>query len=137
MERRIEFKEAYDKRDPNPAKNYGIHGCDMRWYLIGEHGAVQFVVFTNWYLPHVSKELEERGHLGAPIPADLGYHSKIARYEGQEPMDDECNVIGCQCFYDGSSLNAEPIYRALVAEGSEAVWKELEAYYVDTFGELV
>jgi hypothetical protein len=57
LERITEFAPAFDKRDPDPKKNYGIHGVDLRMVLKGEEGAVQFVLFTGWMLPHVAKEL--------------------------------------------------------------------------------
>ena len=40
MERIIKFHQAYDKRHPNPSKNYGIHGVDLVFVLKGELGAV-------------------------------------------------------------------------------------------------
>ena len=64
LEHRVEFTPAYDKRDPNPSKNYGIHGVNMKLLVIGEKGVVQFVVCTNWHLPHVQRELEEKPHNG-------------------------------------------------------------------------
>lgn len=47
MERITEITPAWDKRDPDPKKNYGIHGCELRMYLKGELGTVQFIVYTN------------------------------------------------------------------------------------------
>jgi hypothetical protein len=132
LRKQVDFSPAFDRRDPNPSKNYGIHGVDMRMYLIGDSGAVQFVLFTNWYLPHVQDELIARGRLTGPVPADLGYHSKRPMYEGHETSGD-CNVIGCNCYYDGSGLNAERIMDVLLREGGDAVWRELKAYYEDVF----
>lgn len=135
----IIFYPAYDKRAPEPNKNYGIHGVDMRWYVKGDKGAVQFVVYTNWHLPHVMSELENdpprRGfNRFAPLPADLGYHSPTPRYEDQYCHED-CEVIGKKCYYDGSGLNAETVYDILVREGGEAVWKYLDEYYYEIFGD--
>lgn len=138
FERRVDFHAAFDKRDPNPNKNYGIHGVDMRMYLIGEHGAVQFVLYTNWHLPHVRAELDARPSserwMDHPMPADLGYHSKVPMCDGDQPHPN-CELLGgCDCYYDGSGLNAERIYDVLLREGSDGVWRELEAYYADVFG---
>lgn len=130
LERRVVFQPAFDKRDPNPSKNYGIHGVDMRMYVIGPRGAVQFVLYTDWHLPHVDEELRAKGVRIQPMPADLGYHSPIPTYKGQEDWGrDDCDLIGCRCYYDGSGLNAERIYEVLLREGSEGVWRELETYY--------
>lgn len=143
MERKIEFSPAFDKRHPEPRKNYGIHGVEMKWYLIGELGSVQFVVYTNWQLPHVREQGRKSWRdpcLFEPRAYDLGYHSPKPMYEGQTAMcgPGECHVLpkDCSCYYDGSSLNCEPVFETLIREGHDACWKELEDYYVSTFGEL-
>lgn len=70
-----------------------------------------------------------------PMPAYLGYHSPKPMYEGQSAITHECEFLeGKPCYYDGSALNAGPVYERLVSEGSEGVWKALEAYYEETFG---
>lgn len=167
FKREIVFRPAFDKRSDDPAKNYGIHGVELAFYLIGDDGAVQFVVYTNWQLPHITEEhskLFDDHILCRPMPADLGYHSPKPMYEGQEPIgskrfywrdptkeerkfrfapvpDSEptgtftpCDLLGGKpCYYDGSGLNAEPVFEILLKEGSPGVWKELERYYADTF----
>jgi len=172
LERIIEFVPAFDRRDPDPKKNYGIHDVELRMVLKGEKGAVQFVLYTNWQLPHVAREERKRtaasglDEMGIkvrfePMPADLGYHSPVPMYEGQEPIGatrvhwedgefdgkrmklpkfeptdtfDPCPYLdGKPCYYDGSGLNAERIYNVLLAEGSDGVWRELESYYRETF----
>lgn len=135
-ERTITFGAAWDKRDPNPSKNYGVHGVDLRFVLKGAKGAVQFVLYTGWMLPHVTKEFEAKGlKMTNPLPADLGYHSHVPMYEGQSVIEDHCSYIGGPCYYDGSGLNAEPVFDTLLSEGSDGVWRKLEEYYVETFGE--
>jgi hypothetical protein len=112
--------------------------------LKGPEGTVQFRLFTNWHLPHVTKE--NAGHLydaiggdahwmERPMPADLGYHSRTPRYDGHTPMPNPCDHLdGAACYYDGSTLNAEPVFERLLTEGDEGVWKALEGYYIQTFG---
>ncbi len=48
MQREITMTPAYDKRDPDPSKNYGVHGVNIVYVLKGKLGAVQFVLYTNW-----------------------------------------------------------------------------------------
>jgi len=55
-----EFTKAYDKRDPDPEKNYGIHGAKLRMVLVGPLGAVQFVLFTQRMLKSVQQELADK-----------------------------------------------------------------------------
>jgi hypothetical protein len=137
FERIVHMRPAYDKRDSDPKKNYGIHGVNLTMILKGEEGAVQFVLFTNWQLPHVQKETYDK-HFGdrerielftTPMAADLGYHWPTERYEGQTVCKDKCDWLNGPCYYDGSSLNAERVFEVLLREGSEGVWRELESFY--------
>jgi hypothetical protein len=132
--REIIWEPAFDKRSKDPKENFGIHGVTMRWIVKGDRGAVQWVVYTNWYLPHVVAEWKAKGaHMPGPIPADLGYHSPVPFYEDQQSQG-ECKFLdGKVCYYDGSGLNANPLWEKFIREGGEAVWKELEDYYIDTF----
>jgi hypothetical protein len=129
MERIIEFTPAFDKRNPEPGLNYGIHGVDLVMFVKKGNRAVQFKVFTNWHLPHV------RDEYGAmePMAADLGYHSPVPMWEGQDALTDNCLYTGGKCYYDGSTLNAEPVFEKLIAEGSDAAWDFLEQYWHETF----
>jgi hypothetical protein len=142
MERKITFRPAFDKRDSNPSKNYGVHGVDMLWYIKGELGVVDFVVYTNWHLPHIEELNDSRNdsqfpHLNChPQPANVGYHSRVPKYKGQTRSVFDCTLLGGDCYSDGSGLYAEELYDILVREGDEAVWKKLEEYYKQTFGEL-
>lgn len=143
LERRVEISPAYDKRDPHPSKNYGIHGADMRFVLIGPKGAVQFLIFTGWHLPHVQKELDGKVETGRtparllrPMAADVGYHSRQPMYEGHKPIGDEpCPYLDAPCYYDGSGMRAEEVFDLMVEKGGEAMWEHLEGYYEDIFGE--
>lgn len=143
FKREIVFRPAWDKRSNDPKKNYGIHGVEMLWLLKGPNGVIQWLVYTNWHLDHVERELDGKSsgrfpHLSChPQPADLGYHSPVKMYDGQEVMTQSCEHLGGKpCYYDGSGLNAVPIFTLLKEQGSEAVWRELEAYYFSTFGQL-
>jgi len=135
FERRIEFSQAYDKRHPNPKKNYGIHGLEMRFYLIGKEGAMQFVIFTNWMLPHVEMKHHENWCPNKPMAADVGYHSRKEMYKDQTVMTGDCPIIGGPCYYDGSGLMAEDVFKIFVAHGSEGMWKDLERRYKTTFND--
>jgi hypothetical protein len=142
MEKIIEFTPAFDKRNPDPKKNYGIHGVELRMVLKGELGATQFLLYTNWHLPHVTEELRSKMtpdnyFIFEPQPADKGYHSPKPTYEEQDTCSEDCKYLdGKPCYYGGSGLNAENTYNTLLEKGSEGVWKELEEYYISMFGEL-
>lgn len=113
---------------PNAGGSHGIGSVDMRMVLKGPLGAVQFVLYTGWYLDETPRlrPLE-------PMAADLGYHSPKPRYESQYSMG-PCTYLNDEpCFYDGSSLNAEEPWRILRYEGGDAVWAYLREYYADIF----
>ena len=137
FEKIVDIRPAFDKRHEDPSKNYGIGGVELRFILKGEKGAIQFLLMTHWLLPETQKELDEkegRGELvhskytSRPLPADLGYHSPVPMYEGQESM--ECTLIpGGKCYYDGSGLRAYDVYRAMLKEGDKGIWDMLESEY--------
>lgn len=138
MERLTTFTPAFDKRHKNPSKNYGVHGCELHMVLKGKLGAVQFILYTNWMLPHVDKEFENRGAdvFSKPLPADVGYHSPKPMYD-EQPEREECQFLdGKSCYYDGSGLHAQTAFDVLVEGGSDGLWGFLEEYYIDKFGEL-
>lgn len=139
FERIIQLRPAYDKRDSDPSKNYGVHGVDLLFVLKGSKGAVQFLLYTNWHLSRVEEEFMNKyssyGQFWKPMPADLGYHSLKPLYEGQISYDDCLWLDGKPCYYDGSGLNAERIWKVLLEEGSDGVWRELEEYYKSVFSE--
>jgi hypothetical protein len=137
--RRIEFRGAFDKRHTDPSKDYGVHGMDLRFVLIGPKGATQFLCYTGLHLPHVREELfrKRRGEkydLGAPMGADIGYHAREPQYEGQSVIQDDCPYVGGPCYYGGSGLAAEEFMPTFLAEGDDAVWTMLRERYDDVFG---
>jgi len=141
LERIVEISAAFDRRHKDPKKDYGIHSCELKMVLKGKDKAVQFLLYTNWHLPEVQEELirnmPRKGGIGLrvrflPLPADVGYHSISPQYEGQKIMSDKCPYLdGRPCYYDGSGLTAEFMFKTLVEEGSEGVWKQLEERYHD------
>lgn len=136
FKKKIEIRPAFDRRSKDPRKDYGIHGCTMLFTLIGEHGAITFMLYTNWQLPHVREELESKlveYHLFHPLPADIGYHSPHAMYEGQKPRDKVCEYIGVPCYQDGSACDADDYYNELLTKGSKGLWKKMIKYYKNRF----
>lgn len=138
MKKEIVVTPAFDKRHRDPHKNYGIHGAELRFVLKGDKGAITFTIFTHWHLPHVDKELRdqyrhssEHDFMFQPDGADISYHSYIPRYDGHTDSGPCQYLDGKPCYCDGSGLSARPICDMLIAEGSDAVWKELERWYND------
>ena len=141
LTRELVIYPAYDHRP----EGGGQHGVEMRWYVRGPKGVIQFVLYTGWPKSIIATpdtpwdELYsslDKGTVHDPLPADLGYHSHVPMYEGQELMDNKCQILGGPCYYDGSGLNANRIFSILVHEGGEAVWAALEKEYAQRFAEV-
>ncbi len=123
---------AWDKRHPEPSKNYGIGCCHISFVLKGDNGAIHFDVFSGWYLPQqVSEHGQKQWKDWQPSGAQISYHSYIPRYEGQSSSG-ECDWLdGKKCYSDTSFCYADEVFAALVSGGDEAMWKELEEFYND------
>lgn len=138
LTKQIRLRPAFDRRHDDPRKNFGIHGVELQFYLSGEEGAVQFIVYTSWQLPHVQEEFDAQPlsrfpyMFHKPLSADIGYHSKIPRYEGQSVMPGACDFTGGACYYDGSSLYAREGFKILLEKGDEGLWQWMEEYYRET-----
>lgn len=133
--REVTFLPAWDKRDPNPNKDYGVHNVEL--VMVLKHPptktAVQFVLFTGWHW----LDLDEHGFhrtVRNPCPADLSYHSPKPLYDEQSRAEDDCVLTGGDCYHDGSGLGAYGVYKILLREGSDGVWKHLREYWEATFG---
>ena len=138
LTREVIFEPAFDKRDPNPSKNYGIRGVTIRFLLRGDGRLVQLVLDSGWYLSHVQEEYKNRRprFLYPVLPAslELSYHSRVPL--NLEDVCAPCTFLGSECFSRGSFLGGgESIRNILLSEGSDGVWRELEKYYKETSGE--
>ena len=134
----VTFAPAYDKRDPDPSKNYGIGGVRIRFVLVGPKGAVQFLLLTDWYPAHVQREVNPHNIFASelkPRGADVGYHSPKPRYDGQESMGPCEHLDGAECFYDGSGLRAMEWVPEFLEGGDAWVWRKLEGVYREVVGE--
>lgn len=140
----------YEWRTPNmllddgtQSTDYGVGSVQLRMVLKGPKGAVQFVVGTDWYPPHVQEEFattyDKRSYFSPlldrkPRGMDVGYHSPRPMYEGHLVLTDECKYLdGRPCYYDGSTLRAEEWVEILLKEGSEGIWVALEKEYQRVF----
>lgn len=129
FERRMYLTAAWDRRDPDPRKNYGVHGVDLHFALIGPLGAVSWRLMTPWVLPQVA---EWWATLPAPVlytpTADGVYwHRQVDGLEtaGAQP----CNFFGACVAEQIGSISREDVLEALIAQGDAGVWAVLERTY--------
>ena len=140
FERIVKVIPAYDKRDTDPNKNYGIHGAHLLFVLKGILGAVAFDIGTNWYLPHVADEIRSKDRFYdnkssfEPTAYSIGYHSPKPMYEDQSMSAVECEYLdGKSCYFGDNILYADVPFKILISEGSEAMWAWMENYYKERF----
>jgi len=148
MEHIVEFERGYDCMKfecvhgsadckPGGRGRHGRHGVNIRFVAKGGRGAVQFLLYTGWMPQHIPNSIVGRVVTdwgSPPMPADLGYHSKMPHYEGHEPMSEVCEYCdGQPCYYDGSTINANDAMYALVNGGDAALWVFLDGYYDSVF----
>jgi len=137
LTRKVSFSPAFDRRDPNPKKNYGIHGVNINFSVVGPAGGVTYTIYTNWQLPHVQAETDAKELFSGscrymfhkPLSAGLNGHWKVPRYEGQSSIAN-CKITGGDCYCGGTSLT-EDLFNRFVAEGDSAIWQTLEERYED------
>lgn len=124
---------------PNEGGSHGIHGMEIEFYVHGELGVVQFKLSTGWLPQKVNKNnigvLNFTANVGGkcshlfPMATDLGYHSYKPHYDRQSSMG-ACKLLGGKdCYYDGSSLNANDAFYTLLNGGEKELFKFLEQYY--------
>jgi hypothetical protein len=135
LERRVSASAAWDRRHPDPAQDYGIHGVEFRFSLVGEQAAVSFNLSTGWLLPSTlgvstTSSSDYRAALWQrsrwyPQPAGLFLHfaDPVAEYM-REPS--ECDLLpGGRCYGCVSSHGADRPYFALIERGDEGLWEQL------------
>lgn len=130
FKREVRFKAAYDKRDPTPSKNYGIHGVDLIFLLTKDGEGLEYTILTNWQLPHVEVEVAAKWsqQMQRPLSASCSGHWKKPCYEDQAASTDKCNLTGGVCYSDGTFIT-DDLFNILLTEGSDGLWKALEARF--------
>lgn len=122
--------------------NYGQTALKIRHLLHGQKGTTQFLWSTGLVPEKQPRgdrfgKYEEWKH-SAPTGFDRGYHADEPNWDGHEEWGamDKCDVRpGGKCFYDGSGIGGDEVLTLFFEKGEEAMWQELERYYVLLFGE--
>lgn len=137
-QRIITIRPAFDKRISDDGKNYGIHGCNMIFDLVitSRKTAIRLTFFTNWHLPDVRRELDDKLRTGQLNLAFPYYHAEgagLSTHHAAKPDDNnatECDIFG---FCVGSTMFNEPFdsYKVLTERGSDGIFDELEKYWRD------
>jgi len=139
---KFECKFNSDRCSPDSGGSHGLHGLEIKFYVHGKKGAVQFVLSTGWKPQYVEPDRIRYLNLSGcfdncnslfPMATDLGYHSYKPHYKGQTPIRD-CEVLGGKdCYYAGSGLACNDAFYTLLNGGEEKLWEFLEQYYLCVF----
>ena len=147
QDHKIEFEKVIRIEPARDNPVTGISSMVIIFELHGTKGAVTFQAMTNTYLPKTIRRNKKKGvditkimdktteKFSGWMPMDLGYHSKTKQYDSQTIMNDCPLLDGADCYYDGSSLNAERPLKLLMTKGSDSVWRFLERYYRSVYKE--
>lgn len=138
-EHKVEAAAAFDKRHPQPSKNYGIHGVEFRFSVIGDGAAVSWGLSTGWQLPSVIGDAGDNSHdyrhalaqfdRGMhPMPMAICFHvaEPIRSYMKDQEVSD-CDLLpGGKCWGDITFTGGDRPFFALIGGGLDAMWKQLE-----------
>ena len=145
LERKIEFlRPAWDHilhPDPKTGKNRGRGSVEMRFILRDENVAVTWGIITGWNLPETDEALREivrhdhpdrcpHHSMGTAVCTHVA--SKNRDYHQDEPIP--CDALPGEdrtCYGDCGFLAGDELFKKLVRDGEEAVWKEMEAWHAD------
>ena len=129
----VKFRPAFDRRHPDPKKNYGIGCVSIFFVLVGEKGAVSFSCSTGIYLDHVLDEQENNRFGSWPRPMGYVVASCTPLPKGSKDEDGklipDCEWFPQPCKGDCNYLASDDVFTALKTKGDEGVWKCLEDYY--------
>lgn len=119
----IEMRPAYDKRNPDPTKNYGIHGVELVFGVRRGDITVTWVLITDWMLPSTRESIHSRDHWPDGL-GSIDYHDTKPHFENQFPLEN-CIYTGGNCYCDGSGLASNDLFDRAVEDPSQ-IWKILE-----------
>lgn len=135
LKRSIKVYPAFDKRNPDSKKNYGVGSATVQFAVVGKEGVVSYSVFSGWYLPHIEKEWKTNGTFSRGVrhmSAGCNYHSRVPQYEGHTPIKNCTLLDGDACYCDGTSITND-LWLVLLEGGDEELFDELEIRYNQHF----
>lgn len=137
MKHVVTFQPAYDKRHPDPRKNYGVHGVHIYFAVIDEERGegLSFSVATNWHVPAVQRETDALpfNHqfpylFHKPLAFAVQIHQKVRQHEYQHENQD-CSITGGACYITDSATLGKSFLQTLIEGGDEALFARMEQQY--------
>ena len=125
-QRRIRWIPAWDKRDPDPRKNYGVSGVNLFFEWIEPDWAISLVVKTPWVLAETEKWWDTLPPRPPKAVPDAEVHRRNGTGEfvvkaGDCPIfpNDPCEKVPLSAFA------GERLFRVFVESGEEPFWQEM------------
>lgn len=128
-ERYIHIEAGWDKRDPNPSKNYGVSGGRMTFFERRGSKIIQCnFLLDNYPTEELRLTNRDRKYDTYPICDGLGTHYKFKKDASEWAYkNEECLVTGGKCYFEaGSALYGEIVRERFLKEGSDGVWDEID-----------
>lgn len=124
-------------------QGHGVHGMELRWFLRGPAGAIQFVFSTDWipgelWPGHGVSPDGSRGWIRLvdglwstdPSGRGIGIHSLVPQYDGHA-REPGCALLDAPCYYDEQLSGADRFVPRFLADGDQPIWDELAARYAE------
>ena len=129
----LDIKMPFDKRNPDPNKDFGILPMSVRMAYLKNNRAVCFSFHLPFYLPHVVSMLLTKKDSHRHPETFNGYGVVITYHYGNSPRKEseleDCDILeGGKCYCDQSfSSYAEEWYNDFLRRenGFEWLWERL------------
>lgn len=90
----------------------------VRYEAVGSKGAVHF---------HIARHKEPGGGYFYSCGLEYHYRSPPPHMQDRPPSHDECSLLKCPCWHDGTSLYASEIYEPMFLRNDhEGIFRQLE-----------
>lgn len=142
FERRVAFEPGYNYLHETGPKRRGQTGMRIRFSLIGDQGAAQFLMSTMWTpLGEVDANVRIKepvhcdhgdsfgGLIRPPSGSCVGLHSRKPFAYETEAAPGKCDLWNGDCYYDASFCASDDVLLDFIQEGDEAVWRHLAEWY--------
>lgn len=139
LNRKFWIRPGYDMRKNTP--NYGCHGVELHFAVIGDKGAISLTIMTDWFPSTIEwrDDSQTKFKQTQPWVTDVMVHSRTKFYPDEPELEwqgthiAECKILdGAECWCDGTSLN-EAWTEGIINGGSDWLWDKLEARYRHQF----
>lgn len=131
------FSKSFDRRDPDPKKDYGIGGVDLWFVLKGKKGAISASFRTGWYLPSC---FENNYYLDQHERERLRCFMVDMHTPSCGEIDDDSDTNACtwldngKCYLSSTLRDDEKVLqKALLERGSIGLWNEMIKIYYREF----